>query len=167
MTTGECRCIITAVLKNNVKGAEKLIIKLEPAVLAEAEVIIRGDAASEEVTALLQLLGKRNTGKLLLYKEEEQCIINVEEIVFLEVQDSRVYAYTKLDTYETKLKLYEVKEQLPSHSFVQINKSVIVNIDCAKSIQAEFSGNYRLKLKNRKEILTISRKYFKEFKNRI
>lgn len=142
-------------------------IKLESAVLDETEVIIRGDVASQEVASLLQMLGKRNTGKILLYKQEEQCILNADEIVFLEVQDSRVYAYTKLDTYETKQKLYEVKEQLPSRSFVQINKSVIVNINGVKSIQAEFSGNYRLKLKNRKEVLTISRKYFKEFKDRI
>ena len=142
-------------------------IKLESAVLDETEVIIRGDVASQEVASLLQMLGKRNTGKILLYKQEEQCILNADEIVFLEVQDSRVYAYTKLDTYETRQKLYEVKEQLPSRSSVQINKSVIVNINCVKSIQAEFSGNYRLKLKNRKEVLTISRKYFKEFKDRI
>lgn len=142
-------------------------IKLESAVLDETEVIIRGDVASQEVASLLQMLGKRNTGKILLYKQEEQCILNADEIVFLEVQDSRVYAYTKLDTYETRQKLYEVKEQLPSRNFVQINKSVIVNINCVKSIQAEFSGNYRLKLKNRKEVLTISRKYFKEFKDRI
>lgn len=142
-------------------------IKLESAVLDETEVIIRGDVASQEVASLLQMLGKRNTGKILLYKQEEQCILNADEIVFLEVQDSRVYAYTKLDTYETKQKLYELKEQLPSRNFVQINKSVIVNINCVKSIQAEFSGNYRLKLKNRKDVLTISRKYFKEFKDSI
>lgn len=142
-------------------------IKLESAETSEIEVIIRGDVGSEEVASLLQLLGKRNTGKLLLYKEEEMCIIDGAEIVFLEVQDSRVYAHTKLDTYETKLKLYEIKEQLPDRSFVQISKSVIVNINCVKSIQAEFSGNYRLKLKNRKEILTISRKFFREFKDKI
>lgn len=142
-------------------------IKLESADITETEVIIRGDIGSEEVASVLQLLGRRTSGKLLLYKEEEQCIIDGSEIVFLEVRDSRVYAYTKADTYETRLKLYEVKEQLPGRSFVQISKSVIVNINCVKSIQAEFSGNYRLKLKNRKEILTISRKYFKEFKDSI
>lgn len=142
-------------------------IKLEPAETSETEVIIRGDVGSEEVASLLQLLGRRNTGKLLLYKEEELCVVDGAEIVFLEVRDGRVYAHTKLDTYETRLKLYEIKDQLPGRSFVQISKSVVVNIDCVKSIQAEFSGNYRLKLKNRKEILTISRKYFKEFKDKI
>ena len=142
-------------------------IKLESAELLETEVIIRGDVTSEEVVSLLQLLKKRNSGKLILYKEEEQYIVDADEIVFVEVSDNKVYAYTKQDTYEAKQKLYEIKELLGGRSFAQINKSVIVNINCVKSIQAEFSGNYRLKLKNRKESLTISRKYFKEFRDRI
>lgn len=142
-------------------------IKLESAELPETEVIIRGDVTGEEVVSLLQLLKKRSSGKLILYKEEEQYIVDADEIVFVEVSDNKVYAYTKQDTYEVKQKLYEIKELLSGRSFAQINKSVMVNINCVKSIQAEFSGNYRLKLKNRKESLTISRKYFKEFKDRI
>ena len=142
-------------------------IKLESAELPETEVIIRGDVTSEEVVSLLQLLKRRNSGKLILYKEEEQYIMDADEIVYVEVSDNKVYAYTKQDTYEAKQKLYEIKELLGGRSFAQINKSVIVNINCVKSIQAEFSGNYRLKLKNRKESLTISRKYFKEFRDRI
>ena len=141
--------------------------KLESAELPETEVIIRGDVTSDEVVSLLQMLKRKATGKLILYKEEEQYILSTEEIVFVEVSGNKVYAYTKADTYEAKQKLYEVKELLSSLAFAQINKSVLVNINCVKSIQAEFSGNYRLKLKNRKETLTISRKYFKEFKDRI
>ena len=142
-------------------------IKLESAELPETEAIIRGDVTSEEVVSLLQLLKKRNSGKLILYKEEEQYIMDADEIVYVEVSDNKVYAYTKQGPYEAKQKLYEIKELLGGRSFAQINKSVIVNINCVKSIQAEFSGNYRLKLKNRKESLTISRKYFKEFRDRI
>lgn len=142
-------------------------IRLESAELPETEVIIRGDVTSDEVTSLLQLLRKRSSGKIILYKEEEQYILDAEEIVFVEVSGSKVYAYTRQDVYEAKLKLYELKEMLSTQSFAQISKSVIVNINCVKSIQAEFSGNYRIKLKNRKETLTISRKYFKEFKDRI
>ena len=142
-------------------------IRLESANLHEIEVIIRGDVTSEEVVSLLQLLKKRNSGKLILYKGEEQHIVDADEIVFIEVSGNKVYAYTKLETYEAKQKLYEIKDMLSGRSFAQINKSVIVNINCVKSIQAEFSGNYRIKLKSRKESLTISRKYFKEFKDHI
>jgi DNA-binding LytR/AlgR family response regulator len=146
---------------------ENLKIILEPAQLQEPEVIIRGDATGEEVTALLQFLNKRNSRKLILYKEDEQYILDADEIVFLEAFENKIFAYARQEVYEAKQKLYELKESLSSLAFAQINKSVIVNINCVKSIQAEFSGNYRLKLKNRKETLTISRKYFKEFKDRI
>ena len=142
-------------------------IILEPAQLQETEVIIRGDVTGAEVASLLQLLGKRNRGKLLLCREEEQYLVEPGEIVFLEVSGSRLLAHTKQETYEAKLKLYEVKELLSAHPFAQISKSTIVNIDHVKSIQAEFSGNYRIRLKCRKESLTVSRKYFKEFKDRI
>lgn len=142
-------------------------IKVESVELPETEVIIRGDAASEEVISLLQLLNKRNSRKLILHKEEEQYLVNTDEIVFMEVNVGKVYAYTVADQYEVKMKLYELKDTLNPHLFAQINKSVIVNMNCVKSIQAEFSGNYRVKLKNRKESLTISRKFFKEFKDRI
>ena len=140
-------------------------IKLESAELPETEVIIRGDVTGEEVVALLQFLKKRNSGKLILYKEEEQYLVDADEIVYIEVSGSKVYAYTKQEVYEAKQKLYEIKELLGSRPSAQISKSVIVNINCVKSIQAEFSGNYRCKLKNRKESLTISRKYFKEFRD--
>lgn len=142
-------------------------ITLEPAVLPEPEVIIRGDVGSEEVARLLRFLQNKNTGRLIVYKEEEQYLLEPEEIVFIEVCGSRVKVFTSREEYESRLKLYELKEQLSGHPFAQINKSVLVNIGCVRSIQAEFSGNYRLKLKDRKEVLTISRKYFKEFKDRI
>lgn len=142
-------------------------ITVESADLPETEVIIRGDVTGEEIASLLRLLKKRSGGKLLLYKEEEQYLLDAGEIVFIEVTDSKVWVYTSQEVYETRLKLYELKETLNPRTFAQINKSVLVNMNCVKSIQAEFSGNYRLRLKNRKERLTISRKYFKEFKDRI
>ena len=142
-------------------------ITLDPANLQETEVIIRGDVASPEVAALLQFLGKKNSGRVLLYKEDEQFPVDASEIVYVETADSRVKVVTRSDTYEAKLKLYELKQMLENAHFAQISKSTIVNIDFVKSIQAEFSGNYLIKLKDRKEMLTISRKYFKEFKNKI
>lgn len=142
-------------------------ITLEPANLQETEVIIKGDVSSAEVAALLQMLGKKNSGKLILFKEDEQFVVDTAEIVFAETFDSKVSVYTQNDVFEAKQKLYELMETLKAFSFAQINKSTIVNIDSVKSIQAEFSGNYCIKLKNRKEVLTVSRNYFKKFKESI
>ena len=143
-------------------------ITLEQASLPENEIIIRGDVTSEEVTALLQYLRRAGTsGKIIAYREEEQFLLNPEEIVFLETGGTRVSIYTRKEIYESRHKLYELKEMLSGQPFAQISKSTIVNIHFVKSIQAEFSGNYRLKLKERSESLTVSRKYFPEFRNKI
>ena len=138
---------------------------LESAKLPETEIIIRGDVTSEEVVSLLQLLRGKSTGKLVLYRQEEQYIVDVRDIVFLETGGSKVLVYTGAEVYEAKQKLYELKELLAAWSFAQISKSTIVNIEHVKCIQAEFSGNYRIKLKSRKEVLTVSRKYFREFRD--
>lgn len=143
-------------------------ITLEPMNTGETELIIRGDISSEEVNALLSFINAgNNSGKLILCREDEQFLVNAKDIVYLEASDGKVTAVTAEGSYYTKQKLYELKEALSALPFAQINKGVIVNIDFVKSVSAEFSGNYTLKLKNNKETLTISRKYFKEFKSKI
>lgn len=142
-------------------------ITLEPAQLPEVEVIIRGNVSDPEVAELLRLMGNKPTGRLLAWREEEQFPLDTAQIVYLETAENRVKVHTGTETFESKQKLYELMEQLGTTSFVQVSKSTIVNLNFVKSIQAEFSGNYLIKLKNRSEKLTLSRKYFREFKERI
>lgn len=146
-------------------------IILEAAQLQEPEVIIQGVIGSPEVTAILQALqqigGRKTSSKLMVYRDEEHYIVDVSEVVFLETSDNKVWVYTADQVYEARQKLYELNEQLAGYSFAQINKGTLVNINYVKSIQAEFNGNYLIKLKDRKEKLIISRKYFKEFKSHI
>lgn len=137
---------------------------------AETEVIIKGEIGNPDVNALLEFIKGRSTvgiKKLVLFKDDEQYLLNPDEIVYIEVEDNSVKVVTKDDLYHSKKKLYELKEMLSSEPFAQINKGMLVNIDFVKSVSAEFSGNYSLRLKTGKETLTISRKYFKEFKNKI
>ncbi len=136
----------------------------------ETEVLIKGDITSPEVGLLLDFvksLSGSSSKKLMLFREDEQFLIEPDEVIYIEAVDSKVQAVTTAGVFDTKKKLYELKEQLSSEPFAQINKGTLVNIDYVKSVQAEFSGNYSLRLKSGKEILTISRKYFKEFKSKI
>ncbi len=157
-----------SVLENKTKGCDNLKITLIPEELEETEIVIKGDVTSYEVETILQFLKSKNKSKkLFLYNEDEQYLVDISEIVYFEACNNKINAFTQNNVYSTKLKLYELKEKLSAFQFAQINKSVIVNIDYVKSVQAEFSGNYSLRLKNKKEILTISRKFFKEFKSHI
>ena len=136
----------------------------------ETEVIIKGDIMNAEVTELLEYLKSKNSTsakRLMLFKEDEQYLVSPDEIIYIEVATAKVEAVTTSGRFDSKKKLYELKDLLANESFAQINKGTLVNLDFVKSVQAEFSGNYTLKLKNSKEILTISRKFFKEFKDKI
>lgn len=136
----------------------------------ETEVLIKGDITSPEVGLLLDFIKSISSSlskKLMLYREDEQFLIDPAEVIYVEAVDNKVQAITTTGVYDTKKKLYELKELLSSEPFAQINKGMLVNIDFVKSVQAEFSGNYSLRLKSGKEILTISRKFFKEFKSKI
>lgn len=144
-------------------------VNFELANVTETEVLIRGDITSPEVAAILEYVKglSGNTKKLMLFKEDEQFLFSPSEVVYIEAKGSKVQVVTTAGIFDSKKKLYELKELLISEPFAQINKGTLVNIDFVKSVQAEFSGNYSLKLKSGKEILTISRKYFKEFKSKI
>lgn len=143
-------------------------ITLEPTSGQETEVVIKGNLGSPEVEALLSFIkSKNNSSKLILFKEDEQFIVDAKEVVYFEAAQGRINVHTTSEVFYTKQKLYELTEALKNLPFAQISKSVVVNIDFVKSVAAEFSGNYSLKLKTRKEILTVSRKFFKEFKSKI
>lgn len=145
-------------------------ILFESANISETEVLIKGDIASSEVQSLLDFVKNLSTNtskKLLLYREDEQFLIDPADVIYIEASGNKVEVKTNSGVYDSKKKLYELKEQLSSEPFAQINKGTLVNIDFVKSVQAEFSGNYSMRLKSGKEILTISRKYFKEFKSKI
>ena len=143
-------------------------ITFEPADVQATELIIRGDITSPEVESLLSYIKANNSrGKLVLYKDDEQFFVDAKEVMYFESTDGKVFVHTENDSFQTKQKLYELMDSLKALPFAQINKSVIVNIDFVKSVAAEFSGNYSLRLKNSKEILTISRKFMKDFKSKI
>ena len=77
-------------------------ITLESADLPETEVVIRGDVTGQEVLSLLQFLRNKNSGKLVLYKEDEQFLIDAKDILFMETVDNRVAVHTRKETYEAK-----------------------------------------------------------------
>ena len=64
---------------------------------------------------------------------------------------------------EARYKLYELADMLHGSGFIQISKGILVNVHEVQSVEPEFSGNYTAVLADRKT-LTISRKYFKAFR---
>jgi len=144
----------------------KLIIEDEN--ISVPEVVVKGRLDSTEVQEILRKLKSLSTlKKLEVSNEDETVFIDVKKIVYAEVSDDAVIVHTDSGVYNLKMRLYELKEKLDNDVFAQISKSTLLNVSFVKSIQAEFSGNYIVFLKNSKEKLIISRRYFKEFKEKV
>ncbi len=139
-------------------------ISLEHADNSELEVVIKGDIGSEEAIKVIAALNTSAFGKLMLQGEDESFLFNAIDIIYFTSEQGKTYAVTENGKYEVKEKLYVLSDSLKNKGFIQINKSTVVNINFVKSISAEFSGNYTARLKDKKETLIISRKYFNSFK---
>lgn len=140
-------------------------IRFEQTSDKELEVVVKGDINDKGTIQVLSLLNNISEfGKILLLDNDESFLFDVSEIVYFETHSGKTFAFTQNKSYEVKEKLYEIAEKHGGNGFVQINKGTVVNINFVKSISAEFSGNYLVRLKEGKNTLTISRKYFSTFK---
>ncbi len=142
-------------------------IKLEDLDSDEIEVIIRGDIADDKIQHLISLLKSTNiTSKILLQAKDKEILVDINEIMYFETIDRKNYACTVNEKLVTKYSLNEILLMYKSRGITQIGKSLLVNVNYVKFLEAEFSGNYTLTLKNEEKLL-ISRFYMKDFRNTI
>lgn len=140
-------------------------ITLEQADLTEPEIIIRGDISDTQVQNIVGFLkGKQTLQKMFFFKDDKEYLFDITDVVYFEADNNKIFAHIGNEVYKTQHKLYELESIGHSKGFVRINKGIIVNINYVLSVEAEFSGNYILFLRDTKTQLTISRKYVKDFK---
>lgn len=138
---------------------------LEPALLDEPEIIIRGNTDSPQIRHIAGLLsGKQSFQKMFFFKDEKEYLFDITDVAYFEADNNKTFAHIDNATYEVRHKLYEIESIGFYKGFIRINKGVVVNINFVLSVEPEFSGNYTLYLTNYKTQLTISRKYIKDFR---
>ena len=74
--------------------------------------------------------------------------------------------YMAEDVFETKLKLYEIEQQLCQVGFLRVSKSCLVQLKFIRSLKAELDRKIRLTLENGEQII-VSRQYADELKHRL
>jgi DNA-binding LytR/AlgR family response regulator len=103
---------------------------------AAEEVIIRCRKISPGVEAMARQFQQMDLPRTYpsFFKGDEQYYLSLKEIMFFEADAERVFAHTANDSFETKMRLYELEETLPGY-FVRISRSAIINILNVQSIQ--------------------------------
>ena len=135
-------------------------MKLEVRKVPEAEpemVEIRCHQITDEVRELISFVKSRQ-GQLTASQDGQRFEIPVVDLFYAESVDERVFLYTARDSYEIRMKLYELESLLKSRHFLRISKGMLVNLMKISSVRPALNGRFSALLKNGEEVI-ISRKY--------
>lgn len=133
--------------------------------ISDTEIVINSSSLSpeiERIIATLRILDRQ----IMVVKDEESYILDVSRIVYIESVDRKTFVYTEKDCFESKLKLYEIEEQLCHSGFLRASKSCLVQLKFIRSLKAELDRKLRLTLENGEQLI-VSRQYADELKRRL
>lgn len=88
---------------------------------------------------------------------------NLSDVFYFEAVDERVFAYTKVQSYELKIRLYELENAYNDKHFIRCSKSFIINLMKLDSISPALNGRFTAHMKNGEKII-ISRQYVPKIK---
>ncbi|HEM4423483.1 TPA: LytTR family transcriptional regulator [Streptococcus suis] len=135
--------------------------------IVEDLVTIEAQVMSEQVTHLvsyIQNLDKQRSS-LTVKKGEQVYLLEHDEIVRLYLEDKVLQVETVGDSFTSNLRLYQVKEDLPSN-FLQISQSEIIHIKQLDHLKLTANGLIKLVMKNG-SVTYSSRRYLKVIKERL
>ena len=135
-------------------------MKLESRKIPESEpevAEIRYHWITDEIQEIITFVKSRQ-GQLGAARDGKRFEVPVVDLFYAESMDARLFLYTAADSYEIRMKLYELEDLLKDRNFLRISKSMIVNLMKITSVRPALNGRFSAVLKNGEEII-ISRKY--------
>lgn len=142
----------------------KLNIKID-ANYKEPEALITTACMTEEVNRVVDFINKSNKSIIMIsgIKDDKVELIEQEELIRLYTENGKVFASTEYNTYQIRLRLYELEERLDDNMFVRISQSEIVNLKKVRSLDLNFVGTICMELSNG-EVSYVSRRYVSKIK---
>lgn len=97
-------------------------------------------------------------------KSDKTILIPVTDVCYFKASDKYTSVITHDGEYLIRKPIKELVTKLDNNKFWQINRGIIVNVDCISSTHREINGRCKVYLKNSDEVLVASRKYSHLFK---
>ncbi|MBR0090115.1 MAG: LytTR family transcriptional regulator DNA-binding domain-containing protein [Lachnospiraceae bacterium] len=133
--------------------------------LDETEIVVNCASITPETESIIASLRAMDS-KITVKKGEESLVLDISRIAYIESVDRKTFVYTEDDFYETRLRLYEIEEQLYGRGFQRVSKSCLVHLRYIRSIRADIDRKLRLTLENGEQMI-VSRQYANELKIRL
>lgn len=138
-------------------------IKIEIAeALEEDEMLIRCRGLTDEIAAIQKAVLEITSSKqkFVFYKGNIEYYLVLDDILFFETDEKGISAHTKTDAYQSKYKLYELENILPSF-FMRVSKSTILNINHIYSIDRNLAASSVVAFSGTHKQVYVSRYYYK------
>ncbi|HFI0633764.1 TPA: LytTR family DNA-binding domain-containing protein [Streptococcus suis] len=144
----------------------KVKLAISPEILEDL-VTIEAQAMSEQITNLVTYVQNldKQASRLTVKKGEQVYLLEHNEIVRLYLEDKVLQVETVGDSFTSNLRLYQVKEELPTN-FLQISQSEIIHIKQLDHLKLTANGLVKLVMKNG-SVTYSSRRYLKSIKERL
>jgi DNA-binding LytR/AlgR family response regulator len=124
-----------------------------------------GPSAGDAAVALPQLKPRAASLEWLTVKLAETTrLVPVSEVLYFRSGDKYTEVVTASERHLLRTPLKELLEQLNPKHFVQIHRSVIVNLRAVERIERDLLGRSQLYLRDRDDVLTVSRSFLERFK---
>ena len=91
-------------------------------------------------------------------------LITVEEILYVKSDTKYTLVATGDGESLIRKSIKELIDELDPEVFWQIHRSTVVNVNAIESVVRDFSGHVQVRLKNRKDTLTVSEQHTHLFK---
>lgn len=129
------------------------------------EIVINSKCLTPELERIINTI-RLIDQQMTVTKDGELFFIDVMTIIYVESVDRKTFVYTDNDCYETKLKLYEMEEQLSHYGFLRISKSSLVQLNFIHSVKIDINRKLKLTLENGEQLI-VSRAYSEQLKQNL
>lgn len=123
----------------------------------EIEITIKYPKKDKQVNRIIDFLQSFDM-QIKCDIDNTERMINILDIYYIESVDKKTFVYLEKTVYHTGFRLYQLKDKLYEHGFVQISKSRILNINALESIKPIFNSRMEAALKNGEKVY-INRNY--------
>ena len=126
---------------------------------------IKAPALTADIEKMISLMRMIDM-QLAVKKNDEIILLETNQILYFETVERNTFVYTKEDTYEIDLRLYEVEQQLIEQGFIRISKTCILNLKKVQSLKAAINRKIKVTLINGEQLI-VSRNYADELRRRL
>ncbi len=142
----------------------KLLIEQIPTI-EETEIIIRCRENDEKISKISSYI-RTNYITIMGKLNGESYTLSLDDIYYFEAVENRVFAYVEKEVFEVSYKLQKLTDILEKTSFIQIARTIILNINKIDKVSTLVNGRIGAVLSNGEKMI-ITRVYAQAFKRKL